>query len=434
VTDHAARRARILDTLGRDAALVLPAAPAIRVGRDLELRYRADPDLYWLTGCTEPEAVALFCPRFEEAPFTLFVRSRNAEQELWSGGRGGPEAARERFGADASHPIAELNERLPKILKDVETLYFRLGTGRDEVERLVRWILVQAQRARQRSGRGARTLVDPGALLDDLRVVKDADEIRLLREACAITSDGFRAAAPLIRAGVGEWEIEAALEAAFRRRGADGFAFQSIVASGTNATVLHYVDNDRTLQENDLLLVDAGARYRMYNGDLSRTLPVAGRFSGAQRDLYEIVLRAHDRALAACRPGATVAQVHDAALQELVAGLVALGLLTGESDKLAADETHWKPYYPHQTSHWLGLDVHDVGDYARNGESRRLEPGMVLTVEPGLYLPAAREAVPEALRGVGIRIEDVVLISQTGHELLTSFPTSVAELEALLSG
>jgi Xaa-Pro aminopeptidase len=429
------RRDAVLARLGRDAALILPAAPELRAGRDLELRYRPDPDLFWLTGCAEPDAVAVLTPRREEAPFTLFVRPRDPDRELWTGPRAGPEAAREAYEADAAFPIAELAGRLPAMLADVERVHFRLGTGRDDVERIVRDALIAAQRGRQRTGVGPRSLVDPGAILDDLRLAKDEDEIAALREACRITAEAFRDAAAAVRPGAGEWEVEAALEAGFRRRGSDGFAFQSIVASGPNATVLHYAENSRVMAAGELLLVDAGARYRMYNGDISRTFPVSGRFSAAQRGLYDIVLRAHDAALAACAPGRTVADVHDAAARCLALGLAGLGML--EHDDPAKEDTAkaLTKFFPHRTSHWLGLDVHDVGDYATGGEPRRLEPGMVLTVEPGLYIPPGSEGAPAALRGVGIRLEDAVLITAAGPDVLTAaLPIQPADIEALTGG
>jgi Xaa-Pro aminopeptidase len=431
---YAARRARVLRALGTDAVMVLPAAPEPRIGRDVELRYQPDPDLYYLTGYPEPEAVAVLAPALD-APFTLFVRPRDPEAEVWTGPRGGPDAAKDLFGADEAYPIGELPDRLPPILAAADTIYFRLGTGRDDVEALVRTSIIQARRGRQREGRGPRTLADPGAILDDMRLVKDAHEIALLREAARISADAFREAAPRIRPGAGEWEIEAALEAAFRRRGADGPAFPSIVAGGDNATVLHYTENADTLEAGRLVLLDAGARFRMYCGDISRTFPVSGTFTPAQREVYDAVLAARDAAIALIRPGTTIDEVLDAALRAVLGALVDLGLLRGTLDALLEKKEEYRPFLPHRTSHWLGLDVHDVGDYKLAGEPRRLEPGTVLTVEPGIYLPAGHDAVPGALRGTGIRIEDDVLVTPSGHEVLTAMlPAGAAEVEALLQG
>ncbi|HEY8469749.1 MAG TPA: aminopeptidase P N-terminal domain-containing protein [Longimicrobiales bacterium] len=432
---HAARRARVLQALGTDAVMVLTAAPEPRIGRDVELRYQPDPDLYYLTGYPEPDAVAVLAPARTEAPFTLFVRPRDPEAELWTGPRGGPDAAKDLFGADEAYPIGELADRLPPILAAADTIYFRLGTGRDDVEALVRKSIIQARRGRQREGRGPRTLVDPGAILDDMRLIKDEHEIALLREAARISAEAFREAARLIRPGAGEWEIEAALEAGFRSRGAMGPAFPTIVGAGANATVLHYTDNAAPLQAGQLVLLDAGARYRMYCGDISRTFPVSGTFTAAQRDVYDAVLAARDAAIALVRPGNTIEQVHDAALRTALAALIDLGVLRGTVDELVEKKEEYHPFLPHRTSHWLGLDVHDVGDYRTAGEPRRLEPGMVLTVEPGIYLPGTHDAVPTALRGSGIRIEDDVLVTPSGHEVLTAaLPTAALEVETLLRG
>ena len=432
---YASRRARVLDALAPDGVMILPAAPELRLGRDLELRYQPDPDLYYLTGYTEPEAVAVLAPFRSEAPFTLFVRPRDPERELWTGPRGGTEAALAVFGADEAYPIGELPERLPAIIAEASTVYFRLGTGRDDVESLVRTCLIRAQRGRQREGRGPRTLVDPGAILDDMRLIKDAHEIALLRDAARITAEAFREAAPRIRAGAGEWEIEAALDAAFRKRGASGPAFPTIVAAGANATVLHYTDNTATLEAGQLLLIDAGARYRMYCGDVSRTFPVSGAFSPEQRDVYDVVLAAHDAAIAQVRPGSTLEQVHEAALRTALAALVDLGVFRGTVDELLEKKEEYRAFLPHRTSHWLGLDVHDVGDYETAGQHRRLVPGMVLTVEPGIYFPASHDAVPATLRGTGIRIEDDVLVTPSGHEVLTAaLPAAAEEMEAMVRG
>lgn len=430
---YQARRTRVEEALGPGAVLVLPAAPELVVGRDMEMRYRPDPDLYYLTGYTEPGAVLVLAPGSEEGAFTLFVRPRDPDQERWTGIRGGPAAALAHYGADQAYPLTELDERLPAIQAHADTIYFPLGSGRDDVESLVYQVLATARRRRQRTGRGPRALLDPGALLDDARLIKDPYELTLLTEAAQLSVEAFLEVAPLIRPGRGEWEIEAALEQAFRRRGADGVAFASIIASGPNATVLHYLENSRTMRTGELLLIDAGASWRRYNGDISRTFPVSGRFTPPQRDVYDAVLAAHDRALAAVRPGASFAAIHEAAVRVLTEALVDLGLLAGDLDELIANEAY-KPYYPHQTSHWLGLDTHDVGDYALRGEPRPLGPGMVLTVEPGLYFPPEDEKVHPELRGIGIRIEDDVAVTAAGHEVLTAaLPTAADEVEALLS-
>lgn len=425
----------MLAALGDHALLLLPAAPELRLGHDTELRYRVDPELYYLTGYTEPEAVALLDPTDDDGPYTLFVRAKDPEAERWTGVRGGPEAAREVFRADAAHPLSELPFRLRDALSRAETLYYRLGAGREDVDAVVLAELASGRKVRQRRGRGVRAILDPGSLLDELRIRKSPEELARIRDACRITVEAFREGIAAIRPNAGEWEVEAALESGFRRRGADGPAFPTIVASGANATVLHYTANERRMESGELVLLDAGARLRMYAGDISRTFPVSGRFSSEQHHVYELVRSAHGAALASVRPGATEAAVHAAALRTLVEGLVDLDLLDGDPAEIAEDKERFKPFYPHRTSHWVGLDVHDVGDYALGGEPRVLERGMVLTVEPGLYFPPALETLPEPLRGLGIRIEDTVVVTAEGADVLTaSLPAEPAEIESMIGG
>jgi Xaa-Pro aminopeptidase len=426
---HAARRACVLDALGPRAALVLPASPELRVGRDGEIRYVPDADLFYLTGCTEPGALLVLRPGADDGEFTMLVRGRDPAAELWQGPRGGVESARERFGADAAFDSAELAQRLPALLHNVDTLLVRLGASA-ELDALLPRLLREGRARQLRAGTGVVRLHEPGLVLDELRLVKDADEIAALRAAAEVTVAGFRAAFRAVAPEAGEWQVEAALECGFRERGASGPAFPSIVAGGVNATVLHYTANAAPLDAAALLLIDAGARVRMYCGDVSRTVPVSGRFSADQRRIYEVVLRAHGAAIAAVRPGATVADVHEAARLELAAGLRAEGVLPDGPEKEATDAL--SRYYPHRTSHWLGLDVHDVGGYMPGRKPRVLEPGMVLTVEPGLYFPPDAD-VPGWLHGTGVRIEDAVLVTPEGHDVLTGvLPVTIDDLEALL--
>lgn len=415
----ARRRTRVLDALGDDAALVLAAAPEIIVGRDTELRYVIDPDLWYLTGYREPEAVAVLT-RSADGPFTLFVRPRDPDRETWTGPRGGVEAAREEFGADAAHPVAELTERLPKLLAGVDRVYFRIGAGRADVERVVLDALSAGRHGRQRTGRGPAELADPGLLLDDMRLVKEPGEIERIRGAVALTIEGIRAGIAAVRDGAGEWEVEAAVEGTFRRLGADGPAFATIAASGPNACVLHHVANDRVMHAGELLLLDAGARHRIYAGDITRTVAVGGRIDGARKDVHDLVAAANRAAIDAVRPGATLDGIHHAAVRVLAGGMVELGLLEGDIDALLEKPEAIRRYYPHKTSHWLGLDVHDVGSYAVAGAPRPLAPGMVLTIEPGLYIPAHDDDAPDHLRGIGVRLEDDVLVTADGAEVLSA--------------
>ncbi len=432
MTGFARRRQRVLELLGPDGAMVLAAAPEIVVGRDLELRYVVDPDLWYLTGYPEPEAVAVLCGG-PEPSYTLFVRPRDPERETWTGPRQGVEKAVEEFGADAAYPIAELGQRLHELLRSVDRVHFRIGAGRPDIEHAVLDVMGKGRARRQRSGVGPVELTDPGLILDDMRLTKEPEEVAAIRDAVTVTAQAFRHALAAARPGAGEWEIEALTEGAMRRAGADGPAFATIAASGANATVLHYTANDRRMEQGDLLLLDAGARHRIYNADLTRTVPVSGRFTAPQRDVYQVVLDAEQAAVDAARPGATTADVHRAAVATLVRGMVDLGLLQGDPDSLAQQEEHWKRWYPHNTSHWLGLDVHDVGTYGVRGEPRRLEPGMVMTIEPGLYIPADATNAPGHLQGIGIRIEDDILITDHGAEVLSSaLPTDPEDVERLV--
>jgi Xaa-Pro aminopeptidase len=415
---YAARRRRVRAALGERQALILAAAPELLAGADTELRYLPEADLFYLTGYAEPEAVLVLCPAADQ-PFTLFVRGRDSERERWTGPRSDLDAVRERYGADAVQPVAKLRELLPKLVAGADTLFARLGTGPSDVGDLVRRVLADARRARPRTGRGPHTVTDPTVLLGPLRQRKDEREITLLRQAAAITVAGLEAARAAIDGARGEWEVEAALEHAFRTRGAMGPAFPSIVAGGENATVLHYIRNDAPLRDGTLLLIDAGARWRMYCGDITRTYPVGGRFAPEQRAVFDVVLRAHAAAVAAAAPGRTADGVHDAAVRVLVDGMIELGLLAGEPAQLI-EQNEYKRYFPHRTSHWLGLDVHDPGDYVTAAGPVTLDTGMVLTVEPGLYIPADDEQAPAALRGIGVRLEDDVLITADGVEVLTA--------------
>ena len=409
--NFAKRRQTVLEKLGETGVLVLAAAPELTVGRDTELRYVVDGELFYLTGYTEPEAVLVLNGGNAEAPLTMFVRPRDPAREQWTGTRGGIEAAREQFHADVAYPIHELSQHLPPLLATADVVYARLGTGRPELDGVLQRALADARATRPRTGRAPHTLTDPGELLDPMRMVKDADELACIREAARITTDAFVETLARVREGVGEWEIEASIEYGFRSRGASGAAFPTIAAAGINATVLHYIRNDGVARDGDLLLLDAGARYRMYCADMTRTVPVSGKFSQEQRDIYDVVLAAHDAAIRATRAGAFADAPHEAALTVLADGLIGLGLAKGTTEAVIQDANGLKRYYPHRTSHWLGLDVHDVGPYLTRTGPVRLAPNMVMTIEPGLYIPE---------RGIGIRIEDDVVVTESGCEVITA--------------
>ncbi|MGQ0813854.1 MAG: aminopeptidase P N-terminal domain-containing protein [Gemmatimonadota bacterium] len=405
----AQRRQKVLERLGDTGVLVLAAAPEL-VSRDTELRYIVDSELFYLTGYTEPEAVLVLNAAKPDARFTLFVRPRDTGRELWTGRRGGIESARERFGADVAHPVSELSKELPALLETADVLYARLGSGNPTLDGLLQSALADARHKRPRTGRAPHTLTDPGELLDQMRLIKDETELAQIREAARITSEAFIETLARVRPGIGEWEIEAAVDYGFRSRGADGAAFPAIAAAGASATVLHYIENSGVAKPGDLLLLDAGARYRMYCADITRTVPVSGEFTAEQRDFYDVVRAAHSAAIGAIRPGALVDAPHQAVQHVLADGLIQLGVVSGTIESVIEDENGLRRYYPHRTSHWLGLDVHDVGAYATRSGPVGFAPNMVLTVEPGLYI---------AERSIGIRIEDDVVVTRDGCEVLT---------------
>lgn len=425
------RRGTVLERLGSDV-MVLPASPVQHASRDNERPYVPDRELYYLTGLTQPSSVAVLVGG-DEKMLVIFVAERDDEAELWAGPRLGPADVEALVDGAECHPLSELDSRLPALLSRANAIHYRLGR-RDALERLVIEALERARARGQRTGSGPRALVDPGEILDDLRLVKDEHEIRILREACRVTVEGHRAGAGAIRVGVGEWRVEAAIEGAFRAARAGGPGFDTIVGSGANSCVLHYVDNGATVPEQGLVLVDAGAEVALYNGDVTRTYPATGRFDARQLEVYAIVEEALRAGVEAVRPGSAIDAVHEAVIRTLTHGLEDLGILEGDLDGLI-EQSAYKPFYPHQTSHWLGLDVHDPGDYARNGEARRLEPGMVFTVEPGLYFrPGTERGRADDFAGIGVRLEDDVVVTEAGCEVLTAgLPTSPGEVEALVA-
>jgi len=425
---HAERRRRFLDAMGPDAVAILLGAKRVVRSADSEFPFRQNSDFWYLTGFGHPHAAAVL--RSDGGPaYTLFVEPRDRAAETWTGYRPGVEGALADFGADAAFPQAELAAQLPELLKKARRIYHVLGRDAELDAKLV--ATLDEMRLRSRLGLvPASEIVDPRAILHEMRMRKGPEEIALLRRAAEISAEAHQEAARLARAGAYEYELEAVIDYTFRRRGGAGPAYESIVGGGRNATILHYIANDQPLKEGELVLIDAGCEYEGYAADVTRTYPVGGRYQGAARDVYEVVLRAQLECLAAVRPGATLPAIHEVALRSLTRGLVELGLLRGSVDELIAKEAY-RPWYMHNTSHWLGLDVHDAGAYRVAGEPRPLEPGMVFTVEPGLYIPPDDVSAPEPLRGIGVRIEDDVLVTETGGDVLTAaIPKAPAEVEA----
>ncbi|MFM9109680.1 MAG: aminopeptidase P N-terminal domain-containing protein [Prochlorococcaceae cyanobacterium] len=421
---HAQRRRRFLERLGGVAA-VIPAAPLVTHHADVEHPFRQNSDFWYLTGLDEPGAVALFLPHRPEHPFVLFVAPKDPTAEVWTGFRWGCEGAVEQFGADLAHPIDELAERLAGYLEGAEGIAFRVGRH-PQVEPLVLAAWGRQLDRAPRSGQAALGLVAPCPLLHEQRLRKGPEEIERLRQAARISAEAHELARQVARPGLLERQVQAVIEQHFLEQGARGPAYGSIVAGGDNACVLHYTTNAARLRDGDLLLIDAGCSLvEYYNGDITRTFPINGRVSGEQRALYELVLAAQEAAVAAVRPGQTAEGVHATAVRVLVEGLVGLRLLVGEVDGLI-EQGAYRHLYMHRTGHWLGLDVHDVGAYRLGEHPVSLEPGMVLTVEPGLYVsdrlavPEGQPAIAERWKGIGIRIEDDVAVSDHGHEVLTA--------------
>jgi len=423
-TNFIRRRGRLAEQLG-DAIAIIATAPEAARNRDTHYPYRFDSYFYYLTGFTEPEAVAVIVGG--DAPKTiLFCRDKDETREIWDGFRFGPEAALEQFGFDETYSISELDAKLPELMGNRATLSYAIGHDPDWDARVLGWM--NAVRGKARQGIAApKAIIDVRGALDEMRLFKDAGELETMRRSARIASAAHRRAMRAAKPGRFEYEIEAELLHTFYAAGAQSPAYASIVAGGANACVLHYVENRAALKDGELLLIDAGCELDGYASDVTRSFPVNGRFSAAQKDAYEIVLSAQDAAIAAVRPGAQWIAPHTAAVRVLTQGMVDLKLLVGSVDGLIESEAYNR-YYMHRTGHWLGLDVHDAGEYKLDGAWRALQPGMTLTVEPGLYIRPA-DGVPQALWNIGIRIEDDVAVTAEGCEVLTSPPRTVGEIE-----
>jgi len=414
-----------------DGVAIIPAAVHARRSADSEYAYRQDSDFHYLTGFGEPEAVLVLAPNRTTERAVLFVRPRDRTQEIWTGKRAGVEGAVAAYGADAAYPIDELDKRLPQYLVGASAIYY--GLGRDErFDRRVLEALAAARTTVRRAGRAPHAFIEPGTILHEMRVIKRPEELALMRRAAAITGAGFDAGMRATRPGLGEYELQAAIEHRYRVEGSSDVAYTSIVAGGDNATILHYNTNDQQLRDGDLVLVDSGCEYETYASDVTRTWPVNGRFSAEQRAIYDIVLAAQNAGIKRVRAGTSYEAFHDAAVGVLIDGLIGIGLLEGSADE-ALETGSYKEFYPHRTGHYLGLDVHDVGRYRdADDTSRKLERGMVVTVEPGIYVQRDHECDPR-WSGIGVRIEDDVLCTDGDPEILTAaIPREVDALEAIV--
>jgi len=417
---------------GDDAIAILPASPQRLRSHDTHYAYRQDSDFWYLSGFPEPEAVLVLVPGRAHGEALLFCRDRDPERESWDGSRAGPDGAVEQFAMDDAYPIDDLDEILPGLLEGRSRVYYHFGRDVEFDLKLMGW--VNRVRAQVRHGaQPPHEFLELGHLLHELRLFKSPAELRLMRHAAAVTAQAHAAAMAVARPGAFEYEVEAALHHAFRSNNAHA-AYLPIVGAGARGCVLHYVANNQRLSDGELLLIDAGAEVDNYASDVTRTFPVSGRFSPEQRQLYQIVLDAQRAALAQARPGRPWIAGHDAAVRVLTEGLLSVGLLKGSLKSALAGEA-CKRFYMHKTGHWLGLDVHDVGEYRLAGAYRELEPGMVFTVEPGLYIAPGSKGVPARWHGIGIRIEDDVAITADGHEVLTAMiPKTLDEVEAAMAG
>lgn len=425
---YARRRSRLAEQM-KNGVAIIPTAPERTRNRDAHYAYRFDSYFFYLSEFREPEAV-LVVVAGEQPRSLLFCRDKNPEREVWDGFRHGSAAAKEAFGFDEAYSITLLDEMMPELLANQATLFCHVGSDSAWDARVVGWI--NEVRNRVRSGVSAPSDIrDVRVMLDEMRVIKSAEELAVMRRAAEISTGAHRRAMLAARPGCAEYEIEAELLHEFRRRGAQAPAYTSIVAAGAHACVLHYVENAGALADGDLLLIDAGCELDGYASDITRTFPVNGKFSGPQKDVYQLVLAAQAAAMAEIRPGNTWDKPHEAAVKVLAQGLVDLGLLSGSVEQAIETEAY-KKFYMHRTGHWLGLDVHDAGEYKRDGRWRELQPGMVLTVEPGCYIRAG-DGVPEQFANIGVRIEDNVVVTANGHEVLTrAAPKTVNEIETLM--
>ena len=412
------------------AVAVLAAAPVFTRNNDVDHEYRQDSDLFYLTGFDEPGSVLVLSAKDRKT--TLFVRPRDPEREIWDGPRAGVDGAKSIFGATDAFKISELADELPKLMANQRRLYYRLGRDRPFDDKVLE--ALDATRRRGRTGVTWPTeLVDPSTILHEMRLIKGSEDLDAMRTAAAITRDAHLKAIAQARPGMYEYEVEALLLETFRKRGSERPAYGSIVGSGVNATVLHYRQNNRKMEEGDLLLIDAGCEFGYYASDVTRTFPISGKFTKEQEAIYQLVLDAQMASIEKTKVGATIDEVHATSVEVITKGLVALGLLQGDVKTLIETEAY-KPFYMHRTSHWLGMDVHDVGSYFVDGKPRKLEAGMVLTVEPGIYIGEGYDKVPKEYRGIGVRIEDDILVTADGPVNLTAeIPRTVEELRQAVS-
>ncbi|WP_144392689.1 Xaa-Pro aminopeptidase [Pleionea sediminis] len=430
--EFARRRQNLMQTMEDGSIAIVASAQELVRSRDTHFMFRQDSDFHYLTGFPEPNAVLALIPGREHGEFVLFCNEKDLEHETWHGRRCGPEAAVDKYGADDAFPIDDIDDILPGLMEGRRRIYYEMGKNNELDGRVMNWV----NKIRSQVKKGAQPpgeFVDLRHALHDMRLFKSAAEIKLMRKSSEIAVDAHIRAMKTCKPGMTELDIEAELHYEFCRNGARFPAYASIVASGDNACILHYTENESRLKNGDMLLIDAGAEYQGYASDITRTFPINGKFTNAQKDLYNLVLKSQIAAIEMVRPGNHWMQPHETAVDVLTDGMIELGILKGDKAQLIEDEAY-KKYYMHKTGHWIGLDVHDVGDYTIDNEPRVLESGMVLTVEPAIYIPADDESVDKKYRGIGIRIEDDILVTAEGNDVLTAgVPKTVEEIETLMA-
>ena len=429
--EFAKRRQQLMDIMGPNSIAVLPNAEVANRNRDVDYPYRSDSNFHYLSGFDEPESVIVLIPGRAHGEYLLFCRERNLEKEIWDGYRAGQEGAVEKFGTDDSYPISDLDDILPGLLEGREQVYYTMGNIPNFDQRMVGFL--NHLRNASRQGKNSPTeIIELDHCLNELRLFKSSAEIKAMRQAAEISAQAHIRAMQFTQPGHWEYQVESEIIHEFMKNDCRSPAYPSIVGGGENGCILHYIENNHKLKNNDLLLIDAGAEYDYYAGDITRTFPVNGKFTPAQKTLYGIVLDAQKAAIDAVKPGNHWNQPHEEAVRVLTEGLLEIGLLKGKLEQLLEDQAY-REFYMHRTGHWLGMDVHDVGDYKVGGEWRVLEPGMVLTVEPGLYIRDLGH-VPKKWHFTGIRIEDDVLVTKTGNEVLSAAaPKEINEIEALMA-
>lgn len=425
------RRTRLMADMEPDSIAIIPSANEIIRNNDVHYPFRQDSDFYYLTGFNEPDAVAVLAPGREHGEYILFCRDRDPKRELWDGYRAGPEGAIAGYNADDAFPTCDIDDILPGLIEGKSRVYYAMGRHKQFDAQVMNW--VNSIRANARQGaHPPGEFIDLDHLLHDLRLYKSAAEVKVMKEAGRVSAEAHKRAMRYVSAGMYEYELEAEIMHEFARNGARLSAYSSIVGGGKNACILHYIDNNQKLKKDDLVLIDAGCELDYYAADITRTFPVSGRFTEAQKTIYNIVLEAQIAAIDAIKLGNHWNDPHDETVRVISQGLIDLGLIRGTLADVIENESY-KKYYMHRAGHWLGMDVHDVGDYKVADQWREFEVGMALTVEPGIYIPFDDESVPEAYRGIGVRIEDDVVLTKKGSVVLTAdVPKTVDAIEALM--